>query len=152
MKERFEDPKPQDGVRANYWPLLDHSEDVPSHHENHHEHKAVGWADLFGDLVFISIIGELSHLAIVEYSSGDHHMRLYGAGYVAGDDDHNEDHSNANNPFNWSTEVRIEEDRSESECILPPSYMTNNPTLVPIIAGFDMLLHCPLGCNGLGKN
>ena len=52
-------------------------EAVQEGQEVHHEHKAAGWGELFCDLVFVSIIAELSHLLIASYGSGGlSHRRL----------------------------------------------------------------------------
>ncbi|GMH60703.1 hypothetical protein TL16_g03107 [Triparma laevis f. inornata] len=64
-------------------------------HDPHHEHKAAGWAELFSDLVFVSIIAELSHLIINAFGSSDgggHRRHL-----SATDDDHA-----VSQPFGWT--------------------------------------------------
>jgi low temperature requirement protein LtrA len=86
MRERFES-QPKKELLDD--PLL--AEHI-KHEDGHHgEHKTAGWPELFGDLVFVSIIAELSHLAISEYSQDSgHHRRL-------GDDP-------AAFPFGWNSE------------------------------------------------
>jgi low temperature requirement protein LtrA len=90
MRERFESLPKKDKSPLDDPLLFEHESDP------HHEHKSASWPELFGDLVFVSIIAELSHLAIAEYSSDSgHHRRLLG-----GDDgDHNV------YPFDWKSET-----------------------------------------------
>ena len=87
--------------------------DSPSddHHHEHGSHKAADWAELFCDLVFVSIIAELSHLVIGAFAGGGHHRRLY---YEATDDhatddnatdDHATDDHSSTEPFGWTPKM-----------------------------------------------
>jgi low temperature requirement protein LtrA len=56
---------------------------LPTH--DHSNHKSAGWQELFGDLIFVSIISELTHLLIAGFSPEDAAHRLLST-------DHSADH------------------------------------------------------------